>query len=432
MIAEWISMKRSDDQPRTHSSLRVLAQRNFGPYFVGNLLSNCGTWFQNIAQALLIYRLTGSTFMVGLSSFSQFAGTIFLAPWSGAAADRFDRKRLIIGTQVGAMVVTGTLAFLAAFNLDTVPIIIALALLLGFVTAFGSPAMNAIVPSLVNREDLGAAIAMNSVTFNLSRAVGPVLGALVVARLGIPWAFGINCISFAALIGALLITHPYPQGERPRERPKLTESLRLVRADLRLVALLAVVSSVSFALDPVTTLAPAFATQVFHRSDTLAGLLIGAFGAGAVIAALFATGPSTTPYRRIAVMLALLSGGIIAYALSPVLALAFFALATGGFGYLAGQTRATTLVQLGVPDNQRGRIMALWSVCFLGSRPIASLIDGSLASIIGIHVTAIVMTIPTIVTATLMTVIHLRQSRVDRAAIRAEREVASGSSASHG
>ena len=407
----------------------MLTQPNFGPYFVGNLLSNCGTWFQNIAQALLIYRITGSTFMVGLASFSQFAGTIVLAPWSGEAADRFDRKRLIIGTQLGSMIVTGTLAFLAAFGWDTVPVILALSLLLGLVTAFGSPAMNAIVPSLVSRDDLGAAIAMNSVTFNLSRAVGPVLGALVVAKLGIPWAFGLNCFSFAALIGALLIVHSHPQGERPKTRPKLSESIRLVRADLRLAALLAVVASVSFALDPVTTLAPAFATRVFHRSDTLAGFLIGAFGAGAVIAAIFATGPSETPYRRIAGMLYLLSGGVIAYALSPVLFLAFIALAVGGFGYLAGQTRATTLVQLGVPDNQRGRIMALWSVCFLGSRPIASLIDGTLASVIGIHATAIVMTLPVIATGALMATLHMRQSRAHRQLDRMEREVSRGSAA---
>jgi MFS family permease len=209
------------------------------------------------------------------------------------------------------------------------------------------------------------------------------------------------------------------------------ESIRLVRQDLRLAALLAVVASVSFALDPVTTLAPAFATRVFHRSDTLAGFLIGAFGAGAVIAAIFATGPSATPYRRIAVMLTALSAGIFAYALLPVLPLAFFALAVGGFGYLAGQTRATTLVQLGVPDNQRGRIMALWSVCFLGARPIASLIDGSLASIIGIHATAVVMTIPTMITGAMMATIYRRQSRQEADAQRVEREVAHGSSASH-
>lgn len=404
-------MRGADRRQGGHSSLRVLAQRDFGPYFAGNLLSNSGTWFQSIAQSLLIYRITGSTFMVGLVTFAQFAGTILLAPWSGEAADRFDRRRLIIGTQIGAMAVTATLALLAALRLDTVPVVLALALLLGLVTAFGSPAMSAIIPALVSREDLGAAVAMNSVTYNLARAVGPVAGAFVVARFGIPWAFGLNALSFAALIVALLIVRPRPQGAPSPERPRLMESLRLVRDDPHLLALLGVVASVSFALDAVTTLAPAFATTVFRRPDTLAGFLIGAFGAGAVAAAITATGPSETPYRRIAAMLALLGAGMAAYAVLPVLTLAVVALAAGGFGYLAGQTRATTLLQLGVPDHQRGRIMALWSVCFLGSRPIAGLIDGALASVVGVHVAAIVMTLPVFTAAVMMARLSVRQSR---------------------
>ena len=423
-------MARTETARPSNSSLRVLGQRNFGPYFIGNLLSNCGTWFQNIAQALLIYRLTHSTFLVGVVSFAQFAGVIFLAPWSGGAADRFDRKRLIIVTQIGSMVVTGTLALLAVAGWDTVPVIIGLALLLGLVTAFGSPAMNAIVPSLVSRNDLPAAIAMNSVTFNMARAVGPVLGALVVARLGIPWAFSLNCLSYAALIGALLIVRPRQHERRPNVRPTLRESFAVIRQDLRLAVLLGVVASVSFALDPVTTLAPAFATQVFHRSDTLAGYLIGAFGTGAVIAAVFATGHSETPYRRITVMLSLLAAGIATYAFLSPLVLAFAALGVAGFGYLAGQTRATTLLQLGVEDHQRGRIMALWSVCFLGTRPIASLIDGSLASLVGIHATALLMTLPVFAAATGMLLLYRRQSRaVRREAV--EGSVLGGSPASH-
>ncbi len=423
-------MARTETTPTSNSSLRVLAQRNFGPYFVGNLLSNCGTWFQNIAQALLIYRLTHSTFLVGVVSFAQFAGIIVLAPWSGGAADRFDRKRLIIGTQLGAMVVTGALALLAIAGWDTVPVIIGLALLLGIVTAFGSPAMNAIVPSLVNVVDLPAAIAMNSVTFNMARAVGPVLGALVVARLGIPWAFGLNCLSYAALIGALLIVQPRQHERRPGALPKLRDSLDLIRQDLRLAALLGVVASVSFALDPVTTLAPAFATQVFHHSDTLAGYLIGAFGTGAVIAAVFATGRSETPYRRIFIMLTLLAMGIAIYAFLSPLVLAIVALGVAGFGYLAGQTRATTLLQLGVEDHQRGRIMALWSVCFLGTRPIASLIDGALASFVGIHAAALIMTLPVFAAAAGMLVFYRRQSRAARTEP-AEGSILSGSPASH-
>jgi len=423
-------MARTETAPTSNSSLRVLAQRNFGPYFVGNLLSNCGTWFQNIAQALLIYRLTHSTFLVGVVSFAQFAGIIVLAPWSGGAADRFDRKRLIIGTQLGAMVVTAALALLAIAGWDTVPVIIGLALLLGIVTAFGSPAMNAIVPSLVSRDDLPAAIAMNSVTFNMARAVGPVLGALVVARLGIPWAFGLNCLSYAALIGALLIVHPRQHERRVGGRPKLRDSLDLIRQDMRLAALLGVVASVSFALDPVTTLAPAFATQVFHHSDTLAGYLIGAFGTGAVIAALFATGRSETPYRRISIMLMLLAAGIATYAFLSPLVLAIIALGVAGFGYLAGQTRATTLLQLGVEDHQRGRIMALWSVCFLGTRPIASLIDGGLASLVGIHAAALVMTLPVFAAAAGMLILYRRQSRAARIEP-AEGSILGGSPASH-
>lgn len=415
-------MQEADRRRSGHSSLRVLVQRDFGPYFAGNLLSNCGTWFQSIAQSLLIYRITGSTFMVGLVTFAQFAGTILLVPWSGAAADRFDRRRLIIGTQIGAMAVTATLALLAALRLDTVPIILSLAMLLGLVTAFGSPAMNAIVASLVSRDDLGAAVAMNSVTYNLARAVGPVAGAFVVARFGIPWAFGINSLSFAALIAALLIVRPRPQEAPPKERPRFADSMRLVRQDTNLLALLGVVASVSFALDSVTTLAPAFATRIFHRPDTLSGFLIGAFGAGAVVAAITATGGSQTPYRRIAAMLTLLGVGICAYAVMPVLTLAFVALAVGGFGYLAGQTRATTLLQLGVPDHQRGRIMALWSVCFLGSRPIASLIDGALASVVGVRIAAIAMTLPVFAAAAMMARLYRRQSR----AARTEREAMVG------
>lgn len=400
----------STDTGPSRSSLHVLAQRNFGPFFVGSLLSNCGTWFQNIAQSLLIYRLTGSSFLVGVTSFAQFAGVILLVPWSGDAADRFDRRKLIIATQLGAMAVTGTLAALSVLRLDSVPVVIGLALILGLTTAYGTPALQAIVPSLVRREEIGAAITMNSVTFNLARAVGPVLGALVVRRLGISWAFGLNCLSYAALIGALLIVQVAPQEKRAGRRPKLRDSFDIVQQDMRLAALLGVVSSVSFAIDPVSTLAPAFATTVFHRADAASGYLIGALGTGAVIAALVAAGKSATPYRRIAIMLAVLGAGITVYAWTPTLAVGLVALVVAGFGYLAGQTRATTLLQTSVPDNQRGRIMALWSVCFLGTRPLASLLDGALASVLGVRVAAAILALPAFAAAAMMGVLYTRHA----------------------
>ena len=133
------------------TSLRILRERNFALYFIGNLASNCGTWFQVIAQSLFVYRLTASTFLVGVTNFAMFIGVVILAPWAGAAADRFDRRTLLILTQVGAAVVSAGLALLIGVGWGTIPVVIGLALLLGFTTAFATPAMQAIVPALVSR-----------------------------------------------------------------------------------------------------------------------------------------------------------------------------------------------------------------------------------------------------------------------------------------
>src|SRR4051812_9904802 len=129
------------DQAPVASGLRVLSDRNFWPYFAGNLASNCGSWFQNLAQALLIFRLTGSVFLVGAVNFAQFSGAVVLAPWAGSAADRFDRRRLMLVTQVVSVVITAALAMLSAADLASAPVVIGLALLLGGCIAFYVPAM---------------------------------------------------------------------------------------------------------------------------------------------------------------------------------------------------------------------------------------------------------------------------------------------------
>ncbi len=385
---------------RRRSSLRVLAQRNFAPYFLGNLLSNCGTWFQAIAQALLVYRLTGSSFMVGLVNFAQFAGVVLLAPWAGPAADRFERRQLLIATQVGATVVSGLLAVLVGVGWGTMPVILGLVLLLGLTTAFSAPAIQAILPALVPREDLAAAIAMNSVTFNLARAIGPVAGALVVARLGVAPAIGLNSLSYLAFVGGLLLVHPAPRAAHPRTRVRFLDSVRLVRHTPHLLVLILAVAAVSFTMDPITTVTPSFATRILHRPDTLAGVLLGAFGAGAVIASLFPFGGGLHEIRKlIPPMLALMGAGMIGFAGASRLGFVLAGLALAGFGYLAGQTRATTLLQLEVEDHERGRIMALWSVAFLGSRPLASLLDGAMAAALGPRGATLLLSLPALAAA---------------------------------
>ncbi len=397
------------------SALRALRHRDFALFFGGNLLSNCGTWFQNIALSLLVYRLTHSNFWVGAVNFAQFAGVLLVAPWAGAAADRVDRRRLILATQLVAAAASGVLALAVARGHGSLAVVLGLALVLGLTTAFATPALQAVVPALVPREDLGAAVAMNSVTFNLARAVGPVAGAAVVAGAGVAAAIGINALSYLALAAAVVVLRartPAPPSRGPR--PTLGESVRRVRQDPTLVLLLATVAAVSVALDPVSTLAPAFATRVFGRADTFVGVLIGAFGVGAVVASLLPTGNTAgdtggdaaskggrapRPSPTIPFALALFGAGLIAFALAPGIGVALVALPVAGFGYLLAQTRATTELQLGVADEERGRVMALWSVAFLGTRPIASLADGALANAVGPRVAALVFALPALVAA---------------------------------
>ena len=385
------------------TSLRILRERNFALYFIGNLASNCGTWFQVIAQSLFVYRLTASTFLVGVTNFAMFIGVVLLAPWAGAAADRFDRRTLLILTQVGAAIVSAALAVLIGIGWGTIPVVIGLALLLGFTTAFATPAMQAIVPALVPREDLGAAVAMNSVTFNLSRAIGGPLGALVVAQLGVAMAIGLNTISYVILIVMLALVKLDPKQRRApetKERPRLRDSVKMVSKTPHLVLLLAAVMAASLAMDPVTTVTPEFSKQIFHRSDVLTGYLIGAFGVGAVIASIF---PIHRPKdRSIGLLFGVFGVGMVGFALAPGLAPAFVALGVAGGGYLAGQTRATTRLQLEVGEHERGRVMALWSVAFLGSRPFASVLDGGIASLAGPRVATIVMALPAFVVALLL------------------------------
>lgn len=311
-------------------------------------------------------------------------------------ADRYDRRRVLFLAQGSATVLAATLAALAFADRADEWVVIGFSLALGVVTAFAAPAQAALVPSLVPARDLGSAVALNSMTFNLARALGPALAALVVVTLGIPAAFAVNSLSYLALVVGLLLVRPRPQ--QRAESPRLRDSFRLLRAEPKLAASLAIVAAVGWASDPINTLAPAFA-ETFGRSDTVAGLIIGVFGAGAVIAALAVAGREPASARVVAGSLLLLGGGVALFALSPSFGLALAFLVPAGFGYLAANTAATTRLQLGVAESERGRIMALWTVAFLGLRPLASLLDGALASTFGVRAAGVVLVLPVLLGA---------------------------------
>lgn len=391
----------------------ALRLRNFWPYFVGNLLSNCGTWFQNIAQAILVYRLTGSTFLVGVVNFSQFIGAFLFTPWAGAAADRFDRRRLILVTQVCATAVSALLAVLQGAGLATTPVVIVLVLLLGLTFAFAVPAIQAMVPDLVDREHLPSAMAMSSLTFNGARAIGPVLGAVVVAHWGIGVAFALNALSYLGLVVGLLAVRPR-QERRPTAGPAMgwRESVQVVRNDTALVALLMVVAGISITQDPVSTLTPGFSSEIFGRADTLTGWLVGAFGLGSTVAAATAAARARDPVRRLAAGCVLMGVAILGFALAPSLPFAFVALAAGGYFFMVTNTGATTALALEAAPELRGRVMALWSLCFLGTRPVASLVDGALASGFGLRAAGVALTVPVLAAGVVMAVLRRRVPRL--------------------
>ena len=278
-------------------------------------------------------------------------------------------------------------------------VVILFTLGLGVASAFAAPAQQALVASLVAPRDLATAVGLNSMTYNLARAVGPALAAAVVATLGIPSAFAINSASYLVLVLALLVLRPRAQTRATS--PRLRESLALLRREPRLLALLLIVAAVGYASDPVNTLAPAWATE-FGRSDTTAGFVIGCFGAGAVAAALLLAGRTAGSRTRLAATLTLLGAGMILVAVAPWLPLAFVFLFVAGFGYLASNAAATTRLQLGVEEAQRGRIMALWSIAFLGLRPIASLVDGAIASGFGVRWAGAAFALPALAAALLI------------------------------
>jgi len=374
----------------------VIRTRNFGPYFAGNAASASGTWFQNLAASILVFRLTHSAFLLGVLNFCQYTPVLLLSSWAGGLADRVDRRKLLLGTQTASIALSAGLAALAWGGAADEWVVIGFSAALGVASAVSIPAQQSLITALVDEEDVPQAVALNSMTFNLARAIGPASAAGVIALLGIPWAFAINSGSYLLLVAGLLLVRP--RAEERAERSTLRESIRLLRENPRLVLALLVVMVAGFGSDPVNTESPAFA-HVFGYSATWAGVIVGCFGAGAVTAALLVAGRVAGSRRRMAATLGALGAGILLFSVTPWLPLAFAFLALAGFGYLGSNTSATTRLMLGVLPSQRGRIMALWSIAFLGLRPVASLADGGLAGAFGVRAAGVVLAVPALVGA---------------------------------
>jgi MFS family permease len=377
-----------ENRSRFHDLVRSLRHRNFQLFFSGQLISLIGTWMQNIAQAWLVYRLTGSSLLLGLVGFAGQIPIFLFAPLGGLAADRWNRHHVVIGTQVASMILAFILAGLTLFHLVQVWEIIVLAALLGVVNAFDVPARQSFLIDMVVREDLMNAIALNSSMFNGARVIGPAIAGILVARIGEGWCFFANAVSYIAVIIGLLMMKLGPLRTASKDSSPfehIAEGFRFVRRTKPILALVLLIGLVSLVAVPYSVLMPIFADRVLHNGAHGLGILMGATGIGALLGAL------TLAIRRgvqgLGRVVGLSAGGfgvsLILFAFSRSFWLSVALLIPVGYAVMLQMSSSNTLIQAMVPDELRGRAMAMYTMMFMGMAPVGSLFAGALADKIG-------------------------------------------------
>ena len=373
-------------------TLRALRHRNFQLFFSGQLISLIGTWMQNIAQSWLVYRLTGSSLLLGAVGFAGQIPVFLIAPLGGATADRHNRHRVVIGTQIASMLLAFVLAVLTLSGKVHVWHIFVLAALLGVVNSFDIPGRQAFLVDMVGKEDLMNAIALNSSMFNGARIVGPAIAGILVAGIGEGWCFFANAVSYIAVIAGLLMMRveaPRKLASRGSHLRHIMEGFQFVKRTGPIRTLLLLLGLVSLVAMPYTVLMPVFADRILHGGARGLGILMGATGVGALLGAL--TLASRSGLSGLGRWIALSCGGfgifLILFSFSRYFWLSTFLLVPVGFCMMLEMSSSNTLIQAMVPDELRGRVMAVYSMMFMGMAPFGALFAGALADRIGAAIT---------------------------------------------
>jgi MFS family permease len=371
------------------AALRALNHRDFRIFWLGQSVSVVGSWMQSVGLSWLVLELTGSPLRLGIVSALQFAPLLVLSLIAGVAVDRFPKRRLVMTTQVALMLPALALAALAWTGWVRYWHVAGLAALIGVVNALDMPSRQTFTVEMVGREDLMNAIALNSATFNAARVVGPAVGGLLIARYGIAIAFLLNGLSFLPVVAALAIVRagsvPHPR-RRATVREEIADGLRYAaRTPLVLLILSLVLSLSMFALNH-GVLVPLFAREVLHQGVRGFGLLMASLGAGAVAGALAVAilGQGRPPLSAVIASALAVAGGVLSLAVVrwfPVAALVLFVVGAMQIAFLNG---CNTIVQITVPDELRGRVMALYTMVFAGVTPFGAFLMGSVAEGAGV------------------------------------------------
>ena len=370
--------------------LRALQSRNFKLFVVGQSVSLIGTWMQQVAMSWLVYRLTGSAFLLGVIGFTSQIPTLFLAPVAGVLADRWNRRKLLIATQALAMFQAALLATVVLTGTVQVWHLIALSLILGISNSVEIPVRQSFVVEMVaRREDLSNAIALNSSMVQSARLVGPAIAGLLVASVGEGICFVLNSISYLAVLLALIAMRLGPSPHQGKLRRKVLHELREgfryafgfgpIRGILLLVAI------VSLTGMPYSVLVPVFAKEILHGGAHTYGFLMTAGGCGALIGTVYlASRKSVLGLGRLIITAGVcLAVGITAFALSHNITISFAALVVAGLGGITLIASSNTILQTIVEEDKRGRVMSLFTVAFLGMTPFGCLGAGTMAGIVG-------------------------------------------------
>ena len=371
-------------------SLRALRHRNFRLFLGGQVVSLTGTWMQQVALGWLVYRLTHSAFLLGLVGFAGQIPSLFLAPFAGVWADRWNRHRMIVATQCLSMVQALALAALVLAGAIHVWQILALSLFIGIVNAFDIPARQSFLVEMVGgREDLANAIALNSSTFNAARLVGPSVAGALIAVAGEGVVFLLNGVSYVAVIAALLAMRlpPRPPVSGPAAPAwrNLHEGVAYATRSAPIRSILLLLSLVSVTGAPYAVLMPVFAADVLHGDAHTLGFLVGSIGVGALCGALLLASRRTVRGlgRWIVVAVSAFGTALLAFSLSRTLWLSLVLAFCSGFALMVHMAASNTIVQTVVDDDKRGRVMSLYAAAFQGTMPLGSLLAGGLAGLLG-------------------------------------------------
>ncbi len=364
---------------------KAFQYRDFRLMWVGACTSSIGTWMQIVAQSWLIYRLSHSAFLLALDQFLAGIPIFLLSLIGGVVADRVERRRILLGSQYIQLASAALLTVLVATGLVHVWHILCLSFVSGFAQAFGGPAYQALIPTLVEREDMPNAIALNSIQFNLAVTIGPALAGEALARLGEKWCFGLNALSFLAPIAALSVitTRFLPQKTTDSMFRSLKQGIKFVRQQGSMEALILLAFCMTALSMPLRTYFPVFVRDIFRRGPQTYGELLSLMGVGSICGSLTIAGLGNMRYKgRVALsMLICLGVAISGFALSRSLPVSYAVVVVVGFAMMAVFATVNSLVQLITTEEMRGRVMSVYNCAFRGGMPMGNLVSGWLVPV---------------------------------------------------